>query len=542
MIGTSADKLEKTATTETKPKEAPKEEPSTANATPTHKADAFARKVIELLNNCAGNWRDFISELGRQKLNVRENANHLFDLYICGAIVEGPETLYIPESVHSHLNVFQADFPDFVELPSLAAAQSATATELGSWKRVFKDSESLGLEKLGLDEKTDGAAAANVKDQAKQSAGATPPKRLGLEEYVDLFVQTRRRLRYTATQLEASLLRYCNLAVALPRPICDRIAVFIGMLLGSSIGTQGTSGLLFPLANALYEDRLTQQHRSARMFAMIAQSFLSQGKSADLTKILGKGKLNTYDAVVKIMPEGQRSAFKLAEFLATLDVPLTHIVKAESLLRMQKEVAAAAAKSCYAKIAACVRSGEVQKASLALTQAAKQVAGTRAINADDGSVEGHLKLSIMAAYAAIFKHCTTLDNEALADHIYLWAKVLKQCEMVPYDHVVDGRERTLLDTIYAICTSDVSPTKELETILGDDLAACVECAPLLTERLLLLLHPLYDTDDDVISEDTILKWFEETVKPGSPKVCAQVTEYINWLKNAEEEDDTEDED
>ena len=539
VIGTSAAKIEKSAAAvETKAKELVKEETPAVTSTPTHKADAFACKVIELLNNCAGNWREFISELGRQKLNVRENANHLFDLYICGAIIEGPETVYIPDGVHSDLNVFQADFPDFVQVPTLASAQAAPSdAKLGNWSKVFENSDSLGLEKLNVEESTGSNAGKDVAEEAVKEK-----VKLGLAEYVDLFVQTRRRLRYTATQLEASLLRYCNLAVALPRPVCDRIAVFIGMLLGSSIGTQGTSGLLFPLANALAEDRLTQDYRAARMFAMIARSFLHEDKSADLAKVLSKGKLNTRDVVSRIMPEGQRTAFKLAEFLTAQDVPLTYILKAESLLRVQKEVATASAKSCYTKVAAAVKSGSVDAASSAVLEAAKQVSGTRTAGAEDSAMEEQMKLSFIAAYAAIIQHCTALDNEALAKHIYSWSKVLKQCEMAPYDHVVEGRERCLLDTIYAICTSDSTPQQELELVVGDQMEEYVKSAPLLTEKLLLLLHPLYDTDEDVLSEDIILKWFEETVKPGSPKVCAQVTNYINWLKEAEEEDDSEDED
>jgi len=42
----------------------------------------------------------------------------------------------------------------------------------------------------------------------------------------------------------------------------------------------------------------------------------------------------------------------------------------------------------------------------------------------------------------------------------------------------------------------------------------------------LLLHALYDTEVEVISEDVIMKWFEETVKSGDESVMKKIVPYI----------------
>lgn len=61
----------------------------------------------------------------------------------------------------------------------------------------------------------------------------------------------------------------------------------------------------------------------------------------------------------------------------------------------------------------------------------------------------------------------------------------------------------------------------------------------LLHHISLLLHHI-SSSDDVITEQAILKWYNDAHLPkGKSNFLEQMKEMVDWLKTAEEESDTE---
>jgi len=476
-----------------------------------HKADAFAAKVIELLNNVKdANWREFISELTRQKLDVKENKAVFFDILVLGAIVEGPETLYFPQSVKASCNVFQSELPDFI-------SETNSNDDLNVWLKTRTDVE----------------------------------KRYTMLQYVDLWVQIRRRLRYLALSLETSLVRYLKLSPALPDLIRDMLAAFIGLLLQSPIGTHGSTDLVVPLS-PLLENRLTENYNSARIFATILKSF--KGKDRELAKVLRKGKLTTLESMLELMPPKHRNTVDLVRYFKSHGLALDNMFHDDGMTNelavAEKKIAIAFSEELYKNLAKEIHNEDVEKAFEVVETNMNDIG---AVLSAEG-VKKYMDYPIVATTKAFIEPCVGLSGDQIESYVEKWIKLLSKCGTLHAgtgtsgDGVPESRQRLILDTIYVLCANPEEENKgsseeqDVQSIVSHfGGTPSTETATQLAEKLVLLLHPLYDAEEDILGEETILRWFDEVVKKGDESISKRVTPLIDWLQEAEEEESDDEE-
>mmetsp|Transcript_15527 Transcript_15527/g.20410 ORF Transcript_15527/g.20410 Transcript_15527/m.20410 type:complete len:175 (+) Transcript_15527:552-1076(+) len=159
-------------------------------------------------------------------------------------------------------------------------------------------------------------------------------------------------------------------------------------------------------------------------------------------------------------------------------------------------------------------------------------------------VEKYMKYPILAVVKAVIENCVDLNSDTISPYIEKWSKLLHKCAVLhskqSVDEITEDRQRLILDGVYFICSeSDATSIEDDDSVLSI-LALLGDLLPEssgLADKLVLLLHPLYEAEEDLLGEEVILSWFKDTVKNGNVAIAQSVEPYIAWLQEAEEESD-----